>query len=69
MERNLKILTDRECGILALLAEGCSTNQIAAEFNISEATVERHISSMLKKKNYVHPYQLVSWAYNEGVLR
>ncbi|WP_242929299.1 response regulator transcription factor [Pontibacter vulgaris] len=69
MEKNLKILSDRECEILAMLAEGCTIKQIADKLKISESTVEKHSRSMLRKKGFVHPYQLVSWAYSEGVLR
>ncbi len=69
MEKNVKLLSDRECEIIALLAEGCTTTHIADRLRISEATVEKHCKSMLKKKGFGHPYQLVTWAYSEGVLR
>lgn len=69
MERNVRLLTERECKILALLSEGFSHRDIANELNILEAAVEKHLQNMLRKKQFVHTYQLVSWAYKEGVLR
>jgi two-component system response regulator DegU len=69
MERNVRLLSERECEILALLSEGYSHQDIASELKISEASVEKHLRNMLRKKQYGHTYQLVSWAYKEGVLR
>ncbi|MHC2993836.1 hypothetical protein OB13_20470 [Pontibacter sp. HJ8] len=69
MERNVRLLSERECEILALLSEGCSHQNIASELSISEASVEKHLRNMLRKKQFGHTYQLVSWAYKEGVLR
>lgn len=69
MERNVRLLSERECEILALFSEGYSHQVIASGLNITEATVEKHLRNMLRKKQFGHTYQLVSWAYKEGVLR
>jgi DNA-binding NarL/FixJ family response regulator len=42
-------LTSREWQVLDFMREGLSTRQIAARLLISEVTVRRHISSVLKK--------------------
>ena len=46
-------LTSRELEILALLADGNSTRQIATELNLSPATVRNHIQNIFHKL-YVH---------------
>lgn len=43
------ILTQRECEILQLLADGKSNRQIAEVFFISEKTVKNHVSNLLQK--------------------
>ena len=42
-------LTSRECQVLDLIQAGLSTREIAARLVISEVTVRRHISAVLKK--------------------
>jgi len=42
-------LTDREWEILRLLADGASTARMAQRLGISEVTVRRHVSSVLRK--------------------
>ena len=42
-------LTDREWEILRLLADGASTARMAHRLGISEVTVRRHVSSVLRK--------------------
>jgi ATP/maltotriose-dependent transcriptional regulator MalT len=44
-------LTARETEILALIAEGKSNHDIAAELVVSPRTVERHISNIYQKLN------------------
>ena len=69
MERNVRLLSERECEILALLSEGYTYHHIAERLGITVATVEKSLQNMLRKKQFGHAYQLVSWAYREGVLR
>jgi DNA-binding NarL/FixJ family response regulator len=42
-------LTDREIGVLTLLAEGLSNKGIAARLDISDQTVKFHVASILGK--------------------
>ncbi|HCJ48595.1 MAG TPA: DNA-binding response regulator [Microbacterium sp.] len=42
-------LTDRERSVLALIAEGKSNHAIAATLFVSEASVEKHITSLFQK--------------------
>lgn len=42
-------LTPRECSVLALMAEGRSNQAIAEELFLSEASIEKHITSIFQK--------------------
>lgn len=42
-------LTDRECDILRLIAQGESNKQIAVTLDVAIATVERHITNLYRK--------------------
>lgn len=42
-------LTERECRIVELIAQGCDNKHIASTIYISEGTVRNHISSILMK--------------------
>ena len=44
-------LTERECEILNLLAEGCSNRMIADQLVIGVGTVKNHVHNVLKKLN------------------
>jgi DNA-binding NarL/FixJ family response regulator len=44
-----KVLTERENDVLDLLANGRATSQIAGELGISDVTVRRHISTIVRK--------------------
>jgi DNA-binding NarL/FixJ family response regulator len=50
-ERMLR-LTDRERTVLALIAEGKSNQQIAGALFLSEASVEKHITSIFQKLGF-----------------
>lgn len=69
MIRNLKPLTSKECTVIALLAEGLNNRQIGERFKWSEDKVEQCYQKMLHKLGFSHSYQLISWAYREGVLK
>jgi pimeloyl-ACP methyl ester carboxylesterase/DNA-binding CsgD family transcriptional regulator len=49
MEASVKLLTDREREVMALVAEGRSNAQIAETLFISSRTVERHLSNIYGK--------------------
>ncbi len=42
-------LSERELGVLRLLAEGCSNKEIGARLNITEGTVKNHMTNVLGK--------------------
>jgi DNA-binding NarL/FixJ family response regulator len=42
-------LSERELGVLRLLAEGCSNKEIGSRLNITEGTVKNHMTNVLGK--------------------
>ena len=66
---SVRLLSERECEILALISEGYTYQDIAGKLDITVTAVEKSLQNMLRKKQFGHTYQLVSWAYREGVLR
>lgn len=44
-------LTERECQVLALVAEGCSNQEIAQQLTIELGTVKNHVHNILRKLN------------------
>jgi DNA-binding NarL/FixJ family response regulator len=69
MDRSEKILSRRECTILAFLAEGHSNEYIARALHVPEFRVQVQIRTMLRKLKRRNVYELISWAYQEGVLK
>jgi DNA-binding CsgD family transcriptional regulator len=62
-------LTERELGVLRLLAEGKSTTQIAAELVISKTTVRNHVAHILAKLDAHTRVQAVIIASRAGLVR
>lgn len=69
MEVSLQILSWRECSMIAYLADGYTNKQIGEKFNLSEEDVQKYLQKMMQKKGFNHSYQLISWAYLDGVLK
>ena len=65
---DLKELTPREREVYFLIAEGLTTNEIAAAAHIEESTVKSHISSVLSKLRLASRTAIVAHAYRNGVL-
>jgi DNA-binding NarL/FixJ family response regulator len=65
----LERLTPREREVLALVADGLSNDEIAAELVLSAATVKTHIGRLLAKLGARDRAQLVVIAYQSGFLR
>ena len=59
-------LTDREQGVLALVARGLSNAEIATELYITLATVKTHVSRLLTKLAARDRAQLIVIAYESG---
>ncbi|WP_055586811.1 response regulator transcription factor [Peterkaempfera griseoplana] len=62
-------LTAREAEVLALIAEGFSNPEIAAELFVSVATVKTHINNLFAKTGVRDRAQAVGYAYRHGISR
>jgi NarL family two-component system response regulator LiaR len=60
-------LTEREMGVLELVAQGLSNRQIADILNIKEATVRTHVSNILNKLQLDSRTQAALYALREGL--
>lgn len=61
-------LTEREQQVLGAMARGFPNKQIATEFNISEATVKAHVTSILSKLGVTDRTQAVTSAMRRGLV-
>ncbi|MGJ3204200.1 response regulator [Geobacillus thermoleovorans] len=66
VRRPLHLLTQRECEVLQLLADGKSNRAIGEALYISEKTVKNHVSSILQKLNVNDRTQAVVVAIKNG---
>jgi PAS domain S-box-containing protein len=62
-------LTDRECEVLHLLAQGLSTNEIAQTLYITPATVRNHIRNILQKFQVHSRLEAVTYAFKYGLVK
>jgi len=62
------ILTDREMGVLELLADGLVKKEIAEKLGISYFTVSTHIRHIYDKLNVLNAPSAISTAYQKGIL-
>jgi len=62
-----RLLTERECEVLSLVACGLSNAEIAGRLCISPATAKTHVAHLLTKLNARDRVQLVITAYQAGL--
>jgi DNA-binding NarL/FixJ family response regulator len=55
-------LTPTELKVVQLLAQGMSNKDIADKLNVSQRTIESHVSNMLNKTNLKNRTELARWA-------
>lgn len=64
----LSELTERELGVMKLVAAGKSNGEVAAELFLSEQTVKTHVSRILSKLGLRDRTQIVVAAYESGLV-
>ncbi len=62
-------LTLREQQILYHIARGLSNREISAKLSLSEQTVKVHLANMLAKTECANRAALVSYGFEQGILR
>ncbi len=64
----LRVLTEREREVCALIARGLSNDAICTELVLSEATVKTHVNRILAKLGGISRVQVVVLAYETGLV-
>jgi len=60
-------LTVREREVAALIGQGKTNSEIAAEFVVSKRTIETHVSHILSKLGFSSRGQIMRWAIDQGL--
>jgi DNA-binding NarL/FixJ family response regulator len=66
---SMALLTEREREVVALVAQGLTNQEIAAELVVSPATARTHVSRAMIKLGARDRAQLVVFAYQSGLVR
>ena len=61
-------LSERELGVLKLLADGCSNKEIGSRLNITEGTVKNHMTNVLGKLGVLDRTQAALRAREMGLI-
>ncbi len=64
-----RVISKREEEVLQLIADGCSTPEVAAKLYISQKTVKNHLASIYEKLNARDRTQAVLTAVRMGIVR
>ncbi|HEX3780707.1 MAG TPA: response regulator transcription factor [Pseudonocardiaceae bacterium] len=62
-------LSERELGVVRLVAQGLSNAEIAGKLHLSEATVKSHVAHILAKLDLRDRVQIAVHAYEHGIVR
>jgi DNA-binding NarL/FixJ family response regulator len=62
-------LSERELGVVRLVAQGLSNAEIAAGLYLSEATVKSHVARILARLGLRDRVQVAVYAYEHGIVR
>lgn len=60
-------LTPTELKVVQLVAQGMANREIAAKLNVSQRTIESHVSNMLEKTNLHNRTELARWAIESNM--
>ena len=60
-------LTPTELKVVGLVAQGMANRQIASNLNVSQRTIESHVSNMLNKTNLHNRTELARWAMENNM--
>jgi two-component system response regulator NreC len=69
IEDNLALLTDRECEVLRLIAQGKRNKEVAAELSVSVNTVETHRKHIMEKLDLHNTAEIVRFAVRKNVVQ
>ena len=61
-------LTRRECEVLALLADGRTTQEVAQALSISVMTVQSHVKNLLAKLGVHSKAEAIRYAWRSGAI-
>lgn len=60
-------LTPTELKVIQLVAQGMANREIAEKLNVSQRTIESHVSNMLNKTSLHNRTELARWAIESGM--
>ena len=60
-------LTPTELKVVQLVAQGMANREIAEKLNVSQRTIESHVSNMLNKTNFHNRTELARWAIESNM--